>query len=322
MDNPRPPHIPVLLAEVIEVLQPEHEESIVVDCTLGYGGHSRSLAGSLGPDGHLVGLDRDADALAWCRESMADLAPHVHLYHGSFSEVENALDEFGLHEADRVLFDCGFSSPQIDSAGRGFSFQKDGPLDMRMDQRNPLTAAAILNEWEEAELTRIFSKYGEERFSRRIAKAVVRRRETQPLETTQELADLIFGAIPPANRHAEGIHPATRVFQALRIVVNDELEELRSGIQGALRRLRPGGRVGVLSYHSLEHRIVKEEFREFCGQPNWAPGPEQYAPQIEPVGKLLNRKAIRPCAAELSMNPRSRSAQLRIVERLVTREAG
>lgn len=316
MANPKPFHIPVMVSEVVEALHIKKAGQVLVDCTMGYGGHSEALTRSFGSEDCLVGMDRDARAIAHCRDRFSASPFALHLYHGPFREIEPALEAFEICEVDAVLFDCGFSSPQIDTSERGFSFQHDGPLDMRMDNRSPLTAADLVNQRDADELTLMFKRYGDERFARRIARAIVRRRAVQPVETTQELADLILSAIPAANRHKEGIHPATRVFQALRIAVNEELDELRGGLRGALNRLAEGGRVAVLSYHSLEHRIVKEEFREFCGQPGWVPGPEQYAKQQSPRGRLLSRKAMTPCSAELADNPRSRSAQLRVVERL------
>jgi len=190
-----------------------------------------------------------------------------------------------------------------------------------MDQSQPLSAYEAVNSWSEDELTRIFKLYGEERFSRKIARAIARSREKAKVETTQELADIVLQAIPPSYRHQEGIHPATRVFQALRIAVNDELGMLRRGLEAALQRLRPGGRIGVLSYHSLEHRIVKELFRQYCGEVVQPLGPAQYAPKPPGKGAILTKKPLVPCAAEKEINPRSRSAQFRVLERMEEEES-
>ena len=192
---------------------------------------------------------------------------------------------------------------------------KNGPLDMRMGRDQLLKAEDIVNQWDEQEMAEIFMKYGDERFSRRIAKAIVRRRNTEPILTTQDLADTVIQAIPEMNRYTENIHPATRVFQALRIVVNDELGALRTGLQGALERLRPNGRIAVLSYHSLEHRIVKELFKNFTGVNAGPPGTPELQVNQRSRGRVLTRKSIRPCAAEREQNPRCRSAQLRVLER-------
>ncbi|MGC9326838.1 MAG: 16S rRNA (cytosine(1402)-N(4))-methyltransferase RsmH, partial [Candidatus Hinthialibacter sp.] len=215
---------------------------------------------------------------------------------------------------DRCLFDLGFSSPQVDQGERGFSFMRDGPLDMRMDQRQPLSAKDVINQWSEKELSDLFKNYGEERFSRKIAKAIVRRRQETSIERTQELADIIIQAIPARYQHQEGIHPATRVFQSLRIIVNDELESLRTGLRSALNHLAPKARIAVLSYHSLEHRIVKEQFRTYCRPVVHPPGIPVTGREDPEHGVILTRKAVRPCAAEQNRNPRSRSAQLRALE--------
>jgi 16S rRNA (cytosine1402-N4)-methyltransferase len=312
--NPAP-HIPVMAAEITEYLSPKKGNWIFTDCTAGYGGHSELILNQLYPGNEMILIDRDEDALRYCQERFKDSPHPIRYYQGGFEDLTRILDEDGNQTADAFLFDCGFSSPQIDQGGRGFSFMHEGPLDMRMDRRQLLKAEDIVNGWEVDELTQIFSRYGEERFSRRIAKAIVRQRQTEGIRTTQELADVVLQAIPEANRYQEGIHPATRVFQALRIVVNNELESLRRGLQGALERLRPGGRIAVLSYHSLEHRIVKELFRSYAGVELGPPGKPELMVRQESRGRVLTRKSIRPCAAEREQNPRCRSAQLRVLER-------
>lgn len=309
-------HEPVMLAEVLDYLQAPRADAVVVDCTIGYGGHAEALTSNLDEGGRLIGIDRDENALNRSRSRFDKASFIVSLYLCGFSDVERALNEEGVQSVDRILIDCGFSSPQIDQAERGFSFQKEGPLDMRMDRRQVINARDIVANWSDLELADIFKRYGDERFARKIAKAIVRRRQIEEIATTQELADVILQAIPASYRYQEGIHPATRVFQALRIEVNRELDELREGLDGALNRLAPGGCLGVLSYHSLEHRIVKEKFNAYCGRVGITPGPAQLAKETQARGRLLTRKGLTPCAAERERNPRCRSAQFRVLERI------
>ena len=308
-------HVPVLKNEVLQLLKPEWHGIVLVDCTLGSGGHSKALSADFDSSDLLIGIDRDIEAIRFNERLFAEVPFQVSLHHRRFDEVADVLDEVGVRDADRFLFDLGFSSTQVNKAERGFSFMKEGPLDMRMNQSDPVSAAEIVNNWSEKDLAGIFKIYGEERFSRKIAGNIVRRREESPIETTQELADIIIQAIPAKYRNQEGIHPATRVFQAIRIAVNDELDLLRKGLRAALSRLGPGGRMGVLSYQSLEHRIVKELFREYCGWSDQPLGPEIYAPKQVPRGRMITKKPVKPCAAEVQINPRSRSAQLRVLER-------
>jgi len=316
MAEPKKQHIPVMLTEVLETLTPALENGgVLVDCTLGYGGHSEALSEKLTPDSRLIGVDRDENALAYCRTLFSQSVFETRFYQAGFEDLDEVLTQDGCDGADAILFDLGFSSPQIDTAQRGFSFMRSGPLDMRMDQRQVLTAREVVHTWSESELAGIFKRYGDERFSRRIAKQIVRHRQSQPIETTQELADAVLQGIPAKYQHQEGVHPATRVFQALRIVVNNEIEALRAGLNAALNWLNPGGRVAVLSYHSLEHRIVKELFRDYCGTLSGPPGVPQLMIEGESKGKLINRRAMTPCAAERTQNPRSRSAQLRVIAR-------
>ncbi len=308
-------HMPVMKAEVVEFLRPEEHGVIVVDCTIGYGGHSAAISKTFKAEDRLIGIDRDEEALAYCRQLFEQSSFQVDLYQNGFEKLDEVFAEEGLEAADRFLFDCGFSSVQIDQPERGFSFMREGPLDMRMDRRQRLTARDLVHTWSEQELGEIFKKYGEERFARKIAKKIVRLRQESSIETTQELADIVLQAIPEKYRHQEGIHPATRVFQSLRIVVNDELESLRTGLQKALERLRKGGRVAVLSYHSLEHRIVKEQFRDYCGRCTCPPGLPQCGCGAQARGTIITKKPVKPCAAEKEKNIRCRSAQLRVLER-------
>ncbi len=317
-------HVPVMLAEAVDWLRPKGRDVIFVDCTIGFGGHSEEITKTFDETDCLIGIDRDEDAIEWCRNRFQKMPCQVRLHQRGFEELGDVLNEEGIEAADGFLFDCGFSSPQVDRAGRGFSFMRDGPLDMRMDRRQRFSARELVSSWSEHELADIFKRYGDERFSRRIAKAIVRRRQEEPVETTQELADIVIQALPARVQHREGIHPATRVFQALRIAVNDELDSLRNGLKAALNRLKPGGRIGVLSYHSLEHRIVKEMYRDYCGVTVHPPGMPVTGYEETPKGTVLTRKAVRPCAAERDGNPRCRSAQLRVMERaaVVERDGG
>lgn len=311
-------HIPVMEVEVTDFLPYTHPGTFLADCTLGYGGHSAAVTRNFGSKDRLIGIDRDGPALEFSRKRFENAPFKVSLYHEGFEKLKDILEEEGIEFVDYFLFDLGFSSPQVDRGERGFSFMREGPLDMRMDQRQPLSAKDIIHYWSERELADLFKNYGEERFSRKIAKAIIRRRQEAAIETTQELADLVIQAIPVRNRYQEGIHPATRVFQSLRIAVNDELESLRTGLSTALNHLKPGGRVAVLSYHSLEHRIVKELFRGFCRPYIHPPGMPVTGREDPERGIILTRKGICPCAAEQQRNPRSRSAQLRVLEKAVT----
>lgn len=316
MNNQEPiRHIPVMLSEVVTYLKPDRHNIIFADCTLGYGGHSKILTENFNEEDVLLGFDKDENAIKACKTIFADSTFTVQLIHQGFEDLRQFFEENTMGGADYFLFDCGFSSPQVDIAERGFSFMRDGSLDMRLDQRQVVTAKDICATWTENQLAEIFKNYGDERFSRRIARAIVRRRLIEPIVTTQELADLILQAIPAKYQHQEGIHPATRVFQALRIAVNNEIEALRMGLQAALDFLRPGGRIGVLSYHSLEHRVVKQLFSDYCGRCICPPGMPQCGCGAHAKGTLVFRKPLRPCAAEIDRNPRSRSAQFRVLER-------
>ncbi len=267
-----------------------------MDATVGLGGHAEAVLERIGPAGRLIGLDRDEQALAAARRRLERFGDRVTLVHGNFGELEKVLDGLGVREIQGALLDLGLSSLQLDEPGRGFSFGREGPLDMRMDPSAPVTAAEIVNRAPEEELREILRAYGEERWSGRIARAIARKR---PLATTAQLAEVVRGAVPGAARHGR-IDPATRTFQAIRIAVNRELELLPLGLAQAVRRLSAGGRIVVLSYHSLEDRIVKVTFR---GQAR------------EGVLEVITRKPLRPTEEEVARNPRSRSARLRVAER-------
>ncbi len=301
-------HIPVMPDEVVEYLQPVPGK-IIMDGTFGGGGHTRLL---LGAGAEVVALDRDADAHTQAGEVAEEWPDTFVALRTTFDRYPAIFEEAGVSGVDGMLFDIGVSSWQFDSPDRGFSFRFDGPLDMRMDQSAPLTAAEVVNTWPLDELARVFYTYGEEKASRRVAAAIGARRKEKPLATTRELADLVATVVP---KHS-GAHPATKVFQALRIVVNDELGCLERALEQAHRWLKPGGRLVVITFHSLEDRIVKIYMRKhsepFIDRPEW-PAPR---PNPECYYRLPVRKALIAGEAEQAANPRSRSAKLRVAERL------
>jgi 16S rRNA (cytosine1402-N4)-methyltransferase len=315
-------HIPVLLTECIALLQPAPGK-IMLDATLGGGGHSLELARALGPDGILIALDRDPEALlaARARFDAAALDSTIILVQTPFGKLETALEadpRTANLRLDGVLFDLGVSSHQLDAA-RGFSFRRDEPLNMQMDSAGDRSAADLLATITERELERILHEYGEERWARKIARAIIGRRESgERIETTAQLAGIVERAVP-RSAWPRDIHVATRTFQALRIAVNDELGQLSVGLEAALTRLAPGGRIAVISYHSLEDRIVKQTFAAASGNAPSAPGSSPAAflpPERETILKLLTRKPIVPTDVEIMRNPRARSARLRGAERL------
>lgn len=291
----QPVHRPVLLRETVAILE-LREGLVVVDGTVGAGGHARAIACAIGPTGLLVGLDRDSEILATARTVLAAdagadrAAARVSLHHLPFSCMREALQAAGQSACDRVLLDLGVSSMQLDRPERGFSFMADGPLDMRMDSASSTTAADWLAAIDEERLADVLYRFGEERHSRRIARAIVAARRRTPIRRTGQLADLVAGALPPAARHGR-IHPATRSFQAIRIAVNDELGELERGLRAAIDCLVPDGRLAVISFHSLEDRIVKHFLRAHCD--------------------VVTKKPIEASAEEVRTNPRARSAKLR-----------
>ena len=306
-------HVSVLLDECIENLN-IRPDGVYVDGTLGLGGHSLEIAKRLG-SGRLVCIDRDETAIARASERLAEYRNRITSVHGNFSDTVSILDSLGIGAVDGMLFDLGVSSPQLDESGRGFSYMKDAPLDMRMDASAALTARTIVNEWDENTLNRILWDYGEERYARRITAAILARRAERPIETTGELTEIIRGAMPAAALR-EKQHPAKRSFQAIRIAVNDELGEVERMMESAPDRLRPGGRLCVISFHSLEDRIVKNGIarrENGCTCPREAP--------ICTCGfvrtlRSVTRKPILPGEEELERNPRARSAKLRVAERV------
>lgn len=309
-------HIPVMLAECLEALQLAPGRR-VVDTTLGGGGHSRAIAEAIAPGGVLLALDQDAEAIREAQSVLADAPDTVdlRLRQVNFAGIAAAVAAEGFAGVDGVLLDLGVSSHQLDTAGRGFAFRYVGALDMRMDQSDDeiATAADLVNTLPEAELARIFFEYGEESRSRRIAAEIVTRRKAKPLQTTEDLVDAVRATMPMRTRSGE-IHPATKVFQALRIAVNRELDVLEVALRGAASVLAPGGRLVVMSYHSLEDRIVKNTFAELSGKRVETDLPDA-EPRPEPILMVLTKKPIAPTDEETRKNPRARSAKLRIAER-------
>ncbi len=302
-------HVPVLSEEVRDLLAVQPGET-VVDATFGAGGHSRLLASDLGGEGKLIAIDRDPTAKAFFDRFKASVGgAQLRFLRGEFSLVLNQLAANGV-QADAILLDLGVSSMQLDRPERGFSYAADAPLDMRMDTSAELSARELVNEAEERELSLIFKRYGEERYARQIARAIVRRRDERPFERTSELAETIKQAIPTPARFGDG-HPAKRVFQALRIAVNDELGALEAALPAAMRMLRPGGRIAVISFHSLEDRIVKQFIREQAHGCTCPPDFPICNCGKEPLLRDVTRRPIRPGAREVELNPRAASAKLR-----------
>lgn len=300
------PHKPVLLEETLQWLDLK-PGAIVVDGTLGSAGHSTAILKLIGPTGKLIGLDRDPDALKRSREALKDFSNAI-ILHENYIELEKILDRLNIRSIDAVLLDVGCSSDQLEDPARGFSFQKDGPLDMRMNPEAENSARDLVRDLSEGELEQIFREFGEERYAGRIARSIVWCRDRQPIETTWDLVDAVNKALPGTGKLAHGAkapwmkrHPATRVFQALRIAVNDELGAVKAGLEAAWRRLKPGGRLAIITFHSLEDRIVKNEFRERHKQK---------------TGRMVVKKFVAPSRAEELENPRARSAKLRVIEKL------
>lgn len=310
-------HEPVMLQEVLEALRLS-EGSTVCDCTLGGAGHSVKMAAQVGEEGLLIGIDQDDMALAAARTRLASEAPGVSLklLKGNFGDLDELLCRAEVPGIDGILFDLGVSSPQLDIPGRGFSYHEDAPLDMRMDPgNNPLNAAEVINTYNEADLARILRVYGEEKFADKIAREIVRRRQLSPIETTGELVEAIKAGIPAAARR-HGHHPARKSFQAIRIEVNHELDVLERGLEAAVRWLNPGGRICVISYHSLEDRIVKHVFQERSRGCTCPPELPVCMCGNVPTLKVLTRKPLVATTEEVERNPRARSAKIRVAERL------
>ncbi|MCP8970252.1 16S rRNA (cytosine(1402)-N(4))-methyltransferase RsmH [Ectobacillus ponti] len=307
-------HVTVLLKETVDGLD-IRPDGTYVDCTLGGGGHSAYLLSQLGPAGRLIAFDQDEVAIQNAREKFAAYGGQFTAVRSNFRYLREELERLGIAAVDGILFDLGVSSPQLDTPERGFSYHHDAPLDMRMDQDAPVTAYDVVNTWSYEQLVRIFFQYGEEKFSKQIARKIEAYRAQQPIETTSQLVELIKEAIPAPARRAGG-HPAKRVFQAIRIAVNDELQVFEEAIEAAIEMTKPGGRISVITFHSLEDRICKTVFKENSTTPQLPKGlpiiPDAYKPKL----KLVNRKPILASEEELEANNRARSAKLRIAEKL------
>lgn len=307
-------HRPVLLDECIQALN-IRPDGTYIDGTLGRGGHSEEIAKRLSARGRLICIDRDQQALDEAGARLAPWADRITFLHGNFGDLGELLDQAGVSGADGMLFDLGVSSPQLDDPARGFSYMHDAPLDMRMDRDDALTAWTVVNRWPRDELRRILSQYGEERYAGPIAAAIDRTRQSAPIKTTGQLAEVIRGALPAAALR-EKQHPAKRSFQGIRIAVNDELTAISRMLQAAVPRLNPGGRLAVISFHSLEDRIVKSQLAAAAKGCTCPPEFPVCVCGKTPQVKLVSRKPILPGKEELEENPRSRSAKLRVAERL------
>ena len=307
-------HTTVLLEEAVVGLNIK-EDGIYVDCTLGGAGHSIEIVKKLSGKGRLICFDQDASAIEVAKERLKDYLPQVTFIHANFRYLKEELAEIGIPYVDGILYDLGVSSPQLDTPERGFSYNHDAPLDMRMDTDAKLTAHEVINEWPYADLVRIFFRYGEEKFSKGIARKIEAAREESPIETTAELAELVKSGIPAATRRTGG-HPARRVFQAVRIAVNDELGAAEDSLADAITLLNPGGRISVITFHSLEDRLCKAIFREASSLPELPRNLPVIPDGMKPILKLITRKPIIPNEKEIEENKRARSAKLRIAEKV------
>lgn len=293
-------HIPAMLAEVMQYLEPKPGQTIV-DATTGTGGHSEAILRAIGEGGTLIDMDRDEESLATARERLAALPGQKHFVHANFCELDSALKELQIDSIDGILFDLGISSFQLLNPERGFSFQEEGPLDMRLDRESSISAYDLINNLNEDEISNLLWSFGQERWHNRIAHRLVQERERHPIATTSELKEIVMQSIPMRfRRHHYRVHPATRTFQAVRIAVNRELEVLESALCKAVEALKPGGRICVISFHSLEDRIVKHKFRAYASEG-----------RVE----VLTRKPVQPAEEEVSQNPSSRSSKLRAAQK-------
>lgn len=306
-------HVSVLLNECLEGLNIK-ENGIYVDGTLGGAGHSSEILKRLSNEGRLIGIDQDTDALKAAKERLKDYS-NVTFVHSNFSNIENVLNNLNIDGVDGILMDLGVSSYQLDEGERGFSYMKDAPLDMRMNRENDFSAYNVVNEYSEEDLYRIIRDYGEEKFAKRIASFIVENRQEKNIETTLELVEIIKNAIP-AKARREGPHPAKRTFQAIRIEVNSELSILNKTIEDGVEKLNKGGRMAIITFHSLEDRIVKNKFRDLAVSCRC---PKEFPVCVcgeKAKVKIISRKAIEPTKEEVEINPRSRSAKLRVIEKL------
>lgn len=305
-------HVSVMLKETIDELNIK-EDGVYVDCTLGGAGHSLYLLNQLNDKGHLIAIDQDMTAIENAKEVLKDHLDRVTFVHSNFREINQILDDLNIDKVDGIYYDLGVSSPQLDVPERGFSYHQDARLDMRMDQTQPLSAYEVVNDWPYESLVRIFYRYGEEKFSKQIARRIEKTREHEPIETTLQLVDVIKEGIP-AKARRKGGHPAKRVFQAIRIAVNDELKAFEDSLEQAIERVKVHGRISVITFHSLEDRLCKQIFQEYEKGPEVPRGlpiiPEEYTPKL----KRVNRKPITATDDDLAENNRARSAKLRVAE--------
>lgn len=307
-------HTTVLLEEAVNGLNIK-SDGIYVDCTLGGAGHSSYILSKLSENGKLYAFDQDETAIAHASQKLAEYGSNFEIIKSNFLHLREELEDRGIYKVDGILYDLGVSSPQLDTPERGFSYHHDAPLDMRMDTDAPISAYDVLNHWSYEELVRIFFRYGEEKFSKQIARKIEAAREIKPIESTGELVELIKDAIPaPARR--KGGHPAKRIFQAVRIAVNDELAVFEKSLNQAIDLLNPGGRICVITFHSLEDRICKAAFKNASTTPDLPHGLPIIPDEYKPILKLITRKPILPSEEELEQNNRARSAKLRIGEKI------
>jgi len=307
-------HTTVLLKEAVEGLSIK-PDGIYVDCTLGGGGHTRKILLNLSEKGKLYAFDQDLEAVENARKNLSDFGDRLEIIHRNFIHLKEELYKRQVYKVDGILYDLGVSSPQLDMPERGFSYHHDAPLDMRMDRKAELTARTIVNEWPYEKLVKIFFQYGEEKFSKQIARNIETARQKAPIETTGQLVEIIKEAIPaPARR--KGGHPAKRVFQAIRIAVNDELNVFEKALETSIQLLKPGGRISVITFHSLEDRICKNTFKKYSELPLLPAGLPVISEEHQPILKLITRKPIQPSEEELAHNNRARSAKLRIAEKI------
>lgn len=307
-------HTTVLLEETVNGLN-IRPDGIYVDCTLGGAGHSELILSKLSEKGKLYSFDQDDTAIMHAKEKLARFGDRITIIKSNFENLQDELSKLGISKVDGVLYDLGVSSPQLDTPERGFSYHHDAPLDMRMDMDAEFSAYDIVNNWSYNDLVRIFFKYGEEKFSKQIARKIEAARDSSPIQTTGQLVELIKEAIPaPARR--KGGHPAKRIFQAIRIAVNDELGVFERSLQQAIELLNQGGRISVITFHSLEDRICKATFKQASETPDLPPGLPIIPDEYKPIIKLITRKPIIPSEEELEVNNRARSAKLRIAEKL------
>lgn len=310
-------HRPVMAKEVLHWLDPSPGK-VVVDATIGYGGHARAILERITPGGTLLGIDRDGEALKWTERSLAGYSTSMRLARGNFAELDSIFTRMGICEADGILLDLGVSSPQLDLEERGFSYREGAPLDMRMDREQALDAIKVVNEYEERELARIINQYGEERWASRIARFIVEDRKRAPITTADRLVEVVKNAIPAAARRRGG-HPARRTFQALRMEVNGEVESLAAVLPQAIGRLKEGGRIVVISYHSIEDRQVKRAFRD-SARACVCPPSSPVCTCSGPAMRVLTTRPVLPSPEEVEGNPRSRSARLRAAEKVAGRK--